>query len=67
MITAAATASDFAKWEAHARTLTVPELRYVIADCRRAEAAMRGWNPSREGYYADQAFTYADELRRRQK
>lgn len=26
---------------------------------------MRGFNPVREGYYEDQAFTYADELTRR--
>ena len=28
---------------------------------------MRGWNPSREGYYLDQASTYGMELTRRNR
>ena len=28
---------------------------------------MRGWNPSREGYYLDQAATYGMELTRRNR
>lgn len=65
MIQEYATAEDFSKWEAHAKTCTLTELRYIAQDCRKAEAAMRGWNPIREGYYSDQASTYGDELRRR--
>jgi len=28
---------------------------------------MKGWNPVKENYYADQGMTYSDELRRRTK
>ena len=59
-----ATAQDFIKWEAHAKTLDENSLRFIIKDCRDAEIAMRGWNVERENYYADQGFTYADALRR---
>jgi hypothetical protein len=65
MIATHATAEDFSKWEAHAKTLSLTDLRYIAQDCRKAEAAMRGWNPIREGFYSDQASTYGDELRRR--
>ena len=65
MIQAYATAKDFNTWEAKARTMTTAELRYAAQDCRQAEAAMRGWNPIREGFYSDQAHTFGDELRRR--
>jgi hypothetical protein len=65
MIQNYATPQDFATWRRQAEQMTVAQLRYVAADCRKAEAAMRGWNPIREGYYADQACTYGDELRRR--
>lgn len=67
MITAAATASDFSKWEAHAATCDTYSLRYIIRDCQQAAENMRGWNPSREGYYLDQSYTYAAELQRRKK
>jgi hypothetical protein len=60
-----ATAEDFATWRRKAVTMTISELRYAAKDCREAEAAMRGWNPIKEGYYSDQAATYGDELRRR--
>lgn len=62
-----ATAQDFAKWEAHAKTLDDAALAYIIKDCREAAEAMRGWNPEREAFYADQSFTYADALRRKQE
>ena len=65
MIQAYATAEDFNTWETQARTMTAAELRYAAQDCRQAEAAMRGWNPIREGFYSDQACTFGDELRRR--
>ena len=32
-----------------------------------AEKAMRGCNPDKEGFYSDQASTYAIELKRRLK
>jgi hypothetical protein len=66
MIQAYATAADFITWETMALTMTEAELRYAAKDCRQAEAAMRGWNPIREGFYSDQAHTFGDALRRRQ-
>ena len=65
MIQDYATAQDFATWRQRAESMTIAQLRYAAQDCRAAEAAMRGWNPIREGYYSDQACTYGDELRRR--
>ncbi len=62
-----ATPEDFAKWRSHAETLDTHALRWSIADCRHAARNLRGWNPEREGYYEDQAFTYADELARRSR
>ena len=35
--------------------------------CKQSMCAMRGHNPERECYYADQAMTFGDELRRRVK
>jgi hypothetical protein len=60
-----ATAEDFARWSERAAVMTVAELHFAAQDCRKAEVAMRGWNPVREGYYSDQACTFGDELRRR--
>ena len=60
-----ATPEDFSKWRSHAETLDTHSLRYIITDCRKAAANLRKVNPVREGYYEDQAFTYADELNRR--
>jgi hypothetical protein len=65
MIAEYATPADFEKWRARAETMSLAELRYTAKDCREAEAAMRGWNPIKEGFYSDQAATYGDELRRR--
>lgn len=65
MITEYATPEDFAKWRSHAETLDIGSLRYIIKDCREVARNMRGFNTVREGYYEDQAFTYADELARR--
>ena len=62
-----ATAQEFTKWEAHARTVDQNALVYIIQDCRNARQAMKGWNPEKENYYADQGMTYSDELRRRTK
>jgi hypothetical protein len=61
----AATPQDFARWAEKARSMSDSELLYSARDCRKAEEAMRGWNPIAEGRYSDEAFTYGDELRRR--
>lgn len=62
-----ATPEDFANWRSLAESLDTYALRWVIRDCRSAAAHMRSFNPVREGYYEDQAFTYADELSRRRR
>jgi len=62
-----ATAQDFENWRNHARQCDNYSLRWLIEDCRKAAKCMRGFNPAREGYYEDQAFTYADELNRRHR
>ena len=64
---AGATARQFAEWEARAKTLSVDALKYVVQDCKQAMQAMRGHNAERECFYADQAMTFGDELRRRLK
>ena len=61
------TAEDFAKWEAQAKTMTTACLLYTVRDCQKAEAAMRGWNPIKEGFYSDQASTFGMELTRRRR
>ena len=65
MIANHATPADFANWEAKAKAMSTAELIWSARDARQAEEAMRGWNPVAEGRYADEAFTYGDELRRR--
>lgn len=60
-----ATAADFTNWAAAAKRMSEDQLEYAIEDCRSAELAMRGWNPVKESYYADQGYTYAGELRNR--
>lgn len=60
-----ATAADFSRWEAKAKTMTMAELLYSARDARAAAEAMRGWNPIAEGRYDDEAHTYGDEIRRR--
>lgn len=67
MIANYATPDDFAKWEAQAKTMSISALIYTIKDCQQAEAAMRGWNPIKEGFYSDQACTYGMELSRRRR
>jgi hypothetical protein len=57
--------SQFDTWQAHAKTLSIESLQYVIADCKNARDAMKGWNPEKENYYQDQYLTYLDELRMR--
>ena len=57
--------ADFIKWEAEAKHCDIDALYYIIHDCAEARDAMRGWNPDKEAYYADQYWTFSDELRRR--
>ena len=58
---------DWDETKAYAQRLSVSQLRYTIKDCREAAQAMKGWNPNMEGYYADEASVYADELRNRRR
>ena len=60
-----ATTENFESWRQDAKSMTVDALKHTIQDCRNAEKAMRGWNPDKEGFYSDQASTYAMELKRR--
>ena len=62
-----ATAAEFKKWEDHAKSVDYHALVFIIQDCRNAREAMKGWNPEKENFYADQGMTYSDELRRRTK
>lgn len=62
-----ATAADFANWRAKAQAMSIAQLAYTVEDCQQAEQAMRGWNPIKEGYYADQASTYGMELTHRRR
>jgi hypothetical protein len=63
-----ATAADFTKWTAQAKTMTVEALQYSIKDCREAADAMATHTaPNKEDYYRDQGMTFSDELRKRQK
>jgi hypothetical protein len=62
-----ATATDFTKWAAHAKTVDNAALVYIVEDCRQAREAMKGWNPVKENFYADQGMTYAQEQVRRAK
>lgn len=62
-----ATAVEFTKWAADAKSRDLATLHYIVTDCRQAAQAMAGWNPGREAYYRDQSMTYGDEIRRRQR
>lgn len=67
MIANPATANDFARWEREAKKLSIDSLLYVVNDCKEAAQAMKGWNPEREGFYIDQAYTFSKELSKRMK
>lgn len=60
-----ATATDFDKWSKHAKSVDMDSLVYIIEDCRQAREAMKGWNPIKENFYADQGMTYSQEYMRR--
>lgn len=64
-------AIDFAACEEHAKTLSVEQLIYVIADAgkaaRAADDMIRGGYVAHAGYYWDEVHTYSAELRKRQE
>jgi hypothetical protein len=62
-----ATPQDFATWETRAKAMSAAELLFTVKDCQEAEAAMRGHNPVKEGFYSDQASTFGMELTRRRR
>jgi len=53
---------DWEKEERKARSMTSDELEYAIKDAWAASKASGRENPNGEGFYADQAMTYAKEL-----
>ena len=62
-----ATAADFTRWQEMAQGMTVAELRYAAADCRKVEECWRGYDSVVEGFYSDQAATFGTELFRRRQ
>ena len=62
-----ASAEEFKKWREHAARVSMDSLKYIIKDCVAARESFKGWNSERENHYADQCFTYSDELYRRNK
>jgi len=59
----------FAEIEKKAKKMSIAELEYAKKDAFRASESLRGCDckGKDEGWYADEGFTYADEIRRRQK
>jgi len=53
---------DWEKEERKARSMTSDQLEYAIKDAWAASKASGRENPNGEGFYADQAMTYAKEL-----
>ena len=62
-----ATVTDFQKWEKEAKKLSLEQLNHVIQDCQKAEESMRGWNPQKENFYADQKWTFLNEKLKRER
>jgi hypothetical protein len=62
-----ATAADFARWEEKAKSLPDAFLLSAIRDCMAASKAMAGFDPIAEAWYADEGFTYIDEMNRRKR
>jgi len=60
-----ATADDFSRWEERAKTMSISALDYSIKDALAAAKAIGSHDPARSGRYMDEAYTYADEKRRR--
>lgn len=59
---------DFAAGAERAKAMSDESLAFAIKDCIQARNAMKGWNPVMEGYYQDEASTYAqEEINRRSK
>jgi hypothetical protein len=59
------TCTPWTEWENKAKSSTDDALAFIVADCRKAAEAMRGWNPEKEGFYSDQAATFQMEVNRR--
>jgi len=57
--------TPWSKWEAQAKAADFDALVYIVADCRKASQAMKGWNPEKEGFYSDQAATFQKEINAR--
>tara|TARA_Y100000004_G_scaffold74308_1_gene83476 strand:+ start:306 stop:536 length:231 start_codon:yes stop_codon:yes gene_type:complete len=66
MIRRHATAEDFQNWERKAKTMDYAELKYAAKECREVASLWRGVDGMVEGFYDDQASTYATAARRRQ-
>lgn len=62
-----ATVKNFQDWEKEAKTLSLEQLNFVIQDCVKAEESMRGWNPQKESFYADQKWTFLNEKLKRER
>jgi len=62
-----ATAADFTRWQEMAQGMTVAQLYYAAADCRKVEAIWRNVDGMVEGFYSDQAATFGTELYRRRQ
>jgi hypothetical protein len=60
-----ATAEDFQNWESKAKTMDYAELKYAAKECREVASLWRGVDGMVEGFYDDQASTYATAARRR--
>ena len=56
---------DFTAGTKRARAMSDDQLAFAVKDCIEARDAMKGWNPVQEGYYQDEASTYAQEIYRR--
>ena len=60
-----ATATDFATWEAKAKSMTVAALLWSIRDASDCARNFDSFDPIAAGRYADEASTYGQELNRR--
>lgn len=62
-----ATATDFDRWEAKARTMTDEQLAWSRRDAHEASEACAGHDAARSGRYADENMVYAAEMLRRER
>jgi len=59
------TATDFARWESKAKTMTDAALTWSIRDAFQCARNLDSFDPVAAGRYSDEASTYAQELSRR--